>query len=105
MEQVKLKIAMQLDDRSFQQLIADSKVMQEKEHNRWNYENLVELFEGPLLNPKRLEEAIRAKWVKKVIAFFHPSARRFSDLKRTHVSQPHLLHARRAGEADHDSIL
>ncbi len=89
-ELVKLKIAMQLDDRSFQQLMADSKVMQEKEHNRWNYEYLVELFEGPLLNPKRLEEAIRAKWVKKVVAFFYPSARRFSDLKRSHVSRHHF---------------
>ena len=102
-EQVKLKIAMQLDDRSFQQLMVDSKVMQEKEHNRWNYEYLVELFEGPLLNPKRLDEAIRAKWVKKVIAFFHPSARRFSDLKRTHVSQHSFSLHRRLTRSQYSS--
>jgi len=45
-EQGKLKIAIQLDDQSFQQLMTESNVMQAKEHNRWNYECLVELFRG-----------------------------------------------------------
>lgn len=52
-EQVKLKMAMQLDDKSFQAMLNDSQVIQTKDYIKWNYDILVDLFEGPLLNTDR----------------------------------------------------
>lgn len=47
----------------------------------------MDLVEGPLLNPKRLDEAIRAtKFVRRLFSFFHPYNNRFSTVKRTRVS-------------------
>lgn len=50
---------------------------------------IVELVEGPLLNPKRLDEAIKAsKFVRRLFSFYHPYNNRFSSIKRTRVSRP-----------------
>lgn len=47
----------------------------------------MEIVEGPLLNPKRLEEAFKAsKFGRRLMTFFQPLYRRFSDIKRTTVS-------------------
>lgn len=57
-----------------------------REHAKWNYDTLLDLIEGPLLNSKRLEEAIKvSKFVKRLMTFFHPLSRRFSDIKKSKV--------------------
>ena len=54
-----------------------------KDHTKWNFDALQEVVEGPLLNPKRLEEAIKIlKFVRSFLKFFHPFEYRFSDMKR-----------------------
>ncbi|KZS99473.1 uncharacterized protein LAESUDRAFT_816934 [Laetiporus sulphureus 93-53] len=61
-----------------------SKVMTTKDPLKWNFDILQELVEGPLLNPKRMEEAIRVtRYMRKLMVFFHPFSHRFSDLPRT----------------------
>lgn len=63
-----------------------------KDHNKWNFETLLELIEGPLLNPKRMEEAIKlSRFLKRLMNFFHPFSHRFSDIERTKVSTPKYL--------------
>ena len=87
-EQVKLKINMQMDDKVFHATMLETQVMATKDHTKWNFEVLQGLIEGPLLNPKRLDEAIRiSKFVRRLMTFFHPFSHRFSDLKRARVSQ------------------
>ncbi|KAL5482443.1 hypothetical protein ACEPAI_9037 [Sanghuangporus weigelae] len=82
-EQVRIKLAMQMDDKTFQSSIIDTQVMLTRDYTKWNYEVLLELIEGPLLNPKRLEEAIKvSKFVKRLMTFFHPECRRFSDIPK-----------------------
>ncbi|KAG9036760.1 hypothetical protein FRB95_008091 [Tulasnella sp. JGI-2019a] len=83
-EQNKLKATIQIDDKSFQEVISKTQVMVQKDYTKWNVEALIELMEGPLLNPKRLEEAFRVlKFGKRLISFFHPfSNDRFSSLKK-----------------------
>jgi hypothetical protein len=62
-------------------------VMLTKDHNKWNFETLLDLIEGPLLNPKRVEEAIKlARFMKRLMSFFYPFNHRFSDIDRTKVS-------------------
>ena len=52
----------------------------------------MELIEGPLLNPKRLDEAIKAtKFVRRLFSFFHPANHQFSAIKRTRVSCAALI--------------
>ncbi|KAG8875681.1 hypothetical protein FRB97_004816 [Tulasnella sp. 331] len=84
-EQNKLKATMQIDDKSFQDVLLKTQVMVQKDYAKWNVEALIELMEGPLLNPKRLEEAFRVlKFGKRLISFFHPfSIDRFSSLTKT----------------------
>jgi len=77
---------MQMDDRTFQTALVDTQVMMSRDFTKWNYDTLLDLVEGPLLNPKRLEEAIKvSKFVKRLMSFFHPFSQlshRFSDIKR-----------------------
>ena len=84
---VKIKMGMQIDDRTFQNLLMETQVMLTKDHTKWNFEVLMDLIEGPLLNPKRLEEAIKVtKFGRRLMSFFHPFSLRFSDIKKSKVS-------------------
>jgi rapamycin-insensitive companion of mTOR len=97
-EQVKLKMGMSMDDKTFQLSLLETQVksssnlsrnhilihfqvMATKEHTKWNFEILQELIEGPLLNPKRMEEAIKVgRFIRRLTSFFHPFSHRFSDM-------------------------
>ncbi|KAH9936411.1 Rapamycin-insensitive companion of mTOR, N-term-domain-containing protein [Fomitopsis serialis] len=83
-QQDKMKQAMQMDDKAFQAILLDSQVMTAKDPSKWNFEVLQELIEGPLLNPKRMEEAIRvSRYMRKLMSFFHPFSHKFSELPKT----------------------
>lgn len=85
-EQAKLKLGMQMDDKAFQASLLESQVMVTKDHSKWNFDALQELLEGPLLNPKRMEEAIKvSRYVRRLISFYHPFSHRFCDLPRSKV--------------------
>ncbi|KAF9221011.1 hypothetical protein BS17DRAFT_786363, partial [Gyrodon lividus] len=87
-EQSKIKIGMQMDDKTFQSSLLETQVMLTKDNTKWNFDMLQELIEGPLLNPKRLEEAIKvSRFMRRLMSFFHPFTHRFSDLPR---KQPNL---------------
>lgn len=82
-EQVKLKMSMQMDDKTFQSSLLETQVMLTKDYTKWNFETLQELIEGPLLNPKRMEEAIKvSRFIRRLMSFFHPFSHRFSDMPR-----------------------
>ncbi|KAF8631052.1 hypothetical protein AX15_002660 [Amanita polypyramis BW_CC] len=83
-EQVKLKMSLQMDDKTFQAAILETQVMITKDHTKWNYDTLLEIVEGPLLNHRRLEEAIRvSRFIRRLMSFFHPLSHRFSDIVKT----------------------
>jgi len=86
-QQAKLRQGLALDDRQFIQMINDSGIILNRDHTKWNYELIVDLLEGPLMNPKRLDEAIKAtKFVRRLFAFFHPLNGRFSLVRRSRVN-------------------
>ncbi|CAL1712811.1 unnamed protein product [Somion occarium] len=86
-EQAKLKLGMQMDDKAFQASLLESQVMVTKDHSKWNFDALQELLEGPLLNPKRMEEAIKvSRYVRRLISFYHPFSHRFCDLPRSKLN-------------------
>ncbi|KAJ6585048.1 Rapamycin-insensitive companion of mTOR, N-term-domain-containing protein [Mycena capillaripes] len=85
-EQVKLKMSMQMDDKTFQASLLEAQGMLQKDHTVWKFDLLQELIEGPLLNPKRLEEAIKvSRFIRRLLSFFHPfkSGMKFCDLPKT----------------------
>ncbi|GAA93563.1 uncharacterized protein L969DRAFT_89176 [Mixia osmundae IAM 14324] len=83
-ESARVQMGMQVDDVAFRNLLIESQVLSSKDHTKWNYDTLLQLAEGPLRNEKRLEEAIRgSKFMHRLLAFYHPHARRYSDLKNT----------------------
>jgi rapamycin-insensitive companion of mTOR len=83
-------MGLQLEDRQFVQMINDSGVILNRDHTKWNYELVVDLLEGPLMNPKRMDEAIKAtKFIRRLLVFFHPHSNRFSSINRTRVSHPY----------------
>ena len=61
--------------------------MTTKDQTKWNFDTLQDLLEGPFLNPKRMEETIKAsRYIRKLMSFFHPFSHRFSDLTKTKSS-------------------
>jgi hypothetical protein len=41
-----------------------------KEYNKWNWDQLLDLLEGPLLNPSRLDDALKNyKFLKRILCF------------------------------------
>lgn len=82
--EVKLKIGYAIDDTHFRQLLMDTQVLNTKDYTKWNWDSVIELLQGPLLNPRRLEEAMRGKkFIKRLLAFYRPSKHQFSDMNAT----------------------
>lgn len=81
-ENVKIKMGIQIDDVHFRNMLLDTQVLSTKDYIKWNWETTMELLQGPLLNPRRLEEAIRSKFMKRLIGFFRPNSRRFSEIEK-----------------------
>ncbi|KAF9452980.1 hypothetical protein P691DRAFT_720833 [Macrolepiota fuliginosa MF-IS2] len=81
-EQVKAKMSMQMDDRTFQATVIETQVMQTKDFTKWNYEALQDVVDGLMYNQKRLEEVVRARFIRRLMSFFSPFSHRFSDIPR-----------------------
>ncbi|EGU12160.1 hypothetical protein RTG_01774 [Rhodotorula toruloides ATCC 204091] len=82
-ESSKLRHALQMDDLTFRNLLLETEVLSTKDETKWQFERLLEIVEGPLRNPRRLEEVVRAsKWMRRVVDFFRPFALRYSDLPK-----------------------
>lgn len=90
-EQVKIKMGLQIDDSHFRNLLLDTQVLSTKNYTKWHWDTLTELVQGPLLNPKRLEESIRAtKFMKRLLAFYRPFTHRFSAIQNTKPNQKYV---------------
>ncbi|KAJ3208873.1 hypothetical protein HDU67_006498 [Dinochytrium kinnereticum] len=72
------------DETQFKSMLADmEKMLGSKDFLRWNWDAIQELVEGPLINPRRMEEAIKnSKVVKRLVSFFRPLSHQFSDIKK-----------------------
>ncbi|KAI5778923.1 Rapamycin-insensitive companion of mTOR, N-term-domain-containing protein [Geopyxis carbonaria] len=89
--ELKMKLNMTIDDRHFSNLIVDTGVLNTKSYTKWNWEALNEMIQGPLNNPKRLEEAIKVtKFMKRLISFYRPFKYRFCEVKNTKPNQRYV---------------
>jgi hypothetical protein len=78
----------QLDESQFRSMVLDTQVLTSHSANKWRWDIILKLIEGPLLNPKRLEEAVRAtKFMKRIMTFFRPFKYRYAELNNTKPNQ------------------
>ncbi|GAV47124.1 hypothetical protein ZYGR_0E01390 [Zygosaccharomyces rouxii] len=73
----------EVDDIKFRKMVFDSRVLQTKEFNLWNWNVIQELLEGPLLNDKHLDELARStKFIRRLLIFYRPLRMRFANVNR-----------------------
>ena len=78
--------ASRVDDITFRNLLLESEVLSTRSEVPWRCDILLDLVEGPLRDPRRLEEATKAtKFMSRLLGFFHPYSLRYSDMPRTKV--------------------
>ncbi|KPI41008.1 Protein ste16 [Cyphellophora attinorum] len=80
-----------IDGDQFRQLITDSQVLQHASYIKWKWDIIMGLVEGPLTNPKRLDEAIKSsKFMKRLTGFYRPFKHRFSDIRNNQFNQRYV---------------
>ncbi|KAI1315132.1 hypothetical protein EDD11_001279 [Mortierella claussenii] len=79
LDRIKQRINTQLDDANFRTLLNDTQVLTTKDVSKWRWNLILEIIQGPMLNPRRLDEAIRGtKFSKRLLAFYRPLNHRYS---------------------------
>ncbi|KAL1614509.1 hypothetical protein SLS54_009682 [Diplodia seriata] len=87
----KKQFSAQIDEASFRNLMAESRVLETPNYQKWRWDLVLGILDGPLYNPKRLDEALRAtKFIHRLINFFRPFKHRFSILKNTRPNQRYV---------------
>ena len=90
-ETVKSKLSVDIDELQFRSLLLDTQVLTTANYLKWKWDLINDLIEGPLLNPKRLEESIKvSKFMKRLIGFFRPFKYKFSDARNTKPNQRYV---------------
>ena len=81
----------QMDESSFRTLLVESQVVNHTNYIKWRWDIIESLIEGPLTNPKRLDEAIKVtKFVKRLVGFYRPFKYRFANVKNTKHNQRYV---------------
>lgn len=80
-----------MDAKLFQQAVLDTGVPNHTNYNKWNWNLINNLIDGPLTNPKLLEEAIRgSKFLKRLVGFYQPFKWRFAVIRNTRPNQRYV---------------
>lgn len=80
-----------MDEAQFRQKMLDTGVLNTVNYNKWNWSLIQSLIDGPMQNPKRLDEATRiTKFVHRLLGFLRPFKFRFSDAPNTKVNQRYI---------------
>ena len=90
-EPTKTKLSADMDELQFRTLMLESQVLTTANYLKWKWDLINDLIEGPLLNPKRLEESIKGgKFMKRLDGFYRPFKYKFSDARNTKPNQRYV---------------
>jgi hypothetical protein len=90
-DQSKAQQNMQMDEAQFRTMMLDSGVLNTVNYTKWRWDIIQNIIDGPLRNPKRLDEAIRStKFLHRLLGFYRPFKWRFSDVKNTKPNQRYV---------------
>jgi hypothetical protein len=85
------KLVASMDEAQFRQAIMDTNVLSSANFNKWNWDLIHNIIEGPLTNTKRLDEAIKgSKFMKRLMGFYRPFKYRFSGLRNTKANERYV---------------
>jgi rapamycin-insensitive companion of mTOR len=80
-----------MDEAQFRNHILDTQVLNTVNYNKWKWDLILRVIEGPLTNPKRLEEAIKgSKFMKRLIGFYRPFKYRFCMIPNSKPNQRYV---------------
>jgi hypothetical protein len=90
-EQTKTQQTLQVDEAQFRAMIIDTGVLTTVTFVKWRWDIIQKIIDGPLQNPKRLEEAIKSsKFLHRLLGFYRPFKWLFSDVKNTKPNQRYV---------------
>jgi len=90
-EQSRTTLPAAMEETQFRALMLDSQVLATVNFVKWDWDLISGMIDGPLTNPKRLDEATKAtKFVHRLLAFFRPFKHRFSDVRNTRANQRYI---------------
>lgn len=87
----KSHITASVDEATFRALMIETQVLGTVNYSKWKWDLIQQIIEGPLLNPRRLHEAmIATKFVHRILGFLRPFKYRFSDAPNTKTNQRYV---------------
>lgn len=90
-EQPKNNPNLTLDETTFRQLLVETQVLSSTNPVKWRWEIILRIIEGPLLNGKRLDEAIKAsKFIKRIMSFYRPFKYKFAEIRATRITAKYV---------------
>ena len=90
-EQPKLSLNVALDEPTFRSMVLETQVLTTSNPSKWKWDMILKIIEGPLLNGKRLDEAIKAsKFIKRLTSFYRPFKYKFSETRITRATQKYI---------------
>lgn len=90
-EPPKVQLSANMDETQFRSILLETQVLSTVNYTKWRWDLIQPIIEGPLTNPKRLDEAMRAtKFVHRLLGFLRPFKFRFSDAKNTKPNQRYV---------------
>ncbi|KAH7139446.1 Rapamycin-insensitive companion of mTOR, N-term-domain-containing protein [Dendryphion nanum] len=90
-DQTKNQAAMLMDEGAFRALMVDTQVLNTVNFTKWRWDLIQNIIDGPLLNAKRLDEAMKVtKFVHRMLGFYRPFKWRFSEIKNTKPNQRYV---------------
>ena len=90
-ESAKTKMSADMDEIRFRNFLLETQVLTTANHLKWRWDLINDLIEGPLTNPKRVEESIKAsKFMKRLIGFYRPFKYKFSEARNTKPNQRYV---------------
>ena len=90
-EVAKSKMSADMDELRFRSILLETQVLTTANHLKWRWDLINDLIEGPLTNPKRVEESIKAsKFMKRLMGFYRPFKYKFSEARNTKPNQRYV---------------
>ncbi|KAL8674117.1 MAG: hypothetical protein Q9168_001454 [Polycauliona sp. 1 TL-2023] len=87
----KHQIDYDMDELKFRAAIVETQILNHANFLKWDWNMIEEIIEGPLKNPKRLNEAINGtKFLKRLLGFYRPFKYRFSAALNTKLNQRYV---------------
>lgn len=86
----KSKLSVSMDAEQFRQTVLDTQVANHTQYTKWKWDLIHNIIEGPLTHPKRVEEVLNSKFLKRLTAFYRPFKYRFSTVRNTRPNQRYV---------------